>query len=98
MRRTGVIARSVATKKSSCLKAGLLRFARNDGSLGAFAQEAMCQHLAQNAAPDRLVGRRRISPPPAVVLHRPRGGNEPVGHGFEIGFSVIEAEDQPPAA
>ena len=42
---------------------------------------------------DRLVD-RRIAPPPAVPLHRPGGGDEPLRDRLEIGVGVIQAEDQ----
>ena len=42
------------------------------------------QHLAQDLAPDRLVGAGGSGPPPAVPLHRPRRGQEALGDRREI--------------
>src|SRR5262245_56100434 len=84
-------------KQSSLEAYGLLRRCapRNDGGLSdALAEKPQRQDLAQDGALDRLVGRRRIGPPPAVRLHRPGGGNEAIRHRLEIGLCVIEAEDQ----
>src|SRR5262245_22650004 len=61
---------------------------------GAFPRQPMREHLAQDLAPDRLVRRSRIGPPPAVMLHGFCGGDEAVRDGAEVGLGVIEAEDQ----
>src|SRR5262245_39517067 len=65
---------------------------------GAQRAEAMRDHLFQDMPLDRLVGRGRIAPEPAVTVHRLRGLHEAVGHRVEIAFSVVEREDQPAAA
>src|SRR5262249_53812536 len=58
------------------------------------AAEAVSNDLTQDAAPDRLVGERRIGPPPAILLHRLGGPDEPLGHRLEVRVREVEAEDQ----
>ena len=55
----------------------------------------MSDHLAQNPALDLTVAGARVLPPPAAALHRFGGGNKAVGDCLEIGFVIIQAEDQP---
>src|SRR5262245_19486003 len=53
-----------------------------DGKLTSGTQrgEAVRDHLFQDAPLDRLVGRGRIAPEPAVALHRLGGSHEALGH------------------
>src|SRR6266700_4282080 len=57
-------------------------------------RQAVRDHLLEDAAPDRAVGGRRIAPPPAVLLHGARRGDETVCYGLEVGVRIVEAEDQ----
>ncbi len=62
----------------------------------ALGGEPLRDHLSQDPALDRAIARLRISPPPAVPLHCPRGGDEPDRDRIEIGVEIIQAEDQRP--
>src|SRR5215471_9406763 len=55
----------------------------------------MSHHLAQYPALDLSIAGERVLPPPAAPAHRLGGGNKAVGDCREIGFGVIQAEDQP---
>ena len=54
------------------------------------------EHLAQEAALDRTIRQRRVLPPPAVRLHRPRiAATKRARHGLEVALlGVVQAEDQ----
>src|SRR5204863_7230795 len=50
----------------------------------ALRRQAVRDHFLQDAVLDRLVGRRRRVPPPAVLLHGPCGGYETIGHRLKV--------------
>src|SRR5215831_15916094 len=61
-------------------------------------REAMGDDFTKQPAPDRLVRRGAMAPPPAVLLHRLGGRYKAIGDRVKIGVAVIEAEDQPPGS
>src|SRR5262249_34368434 len=65
---------------------------------GALERKPMREDFAQDFSPDRLVGRRRTGPPPAVLAHRIRGGDKTVRDSRKISIGVVEAENQPAGA
>ena len=60
--------------------------------------QPMRDHLFQNPVPDCLVGQARLAPPPAVSLHLFRCCDEAFSYRLDIGFSVVETENQSAAA
>src|SRR5579871_2046581 len=68
---------------------------RRRRSLSACPRETLADDLAKDRTPDRLVGERRLGPPPAIVLHRLGGADETLRHRREVRVGVVEAEDQP---
>src|SRR5215471_19457577 len=60
----------------------------------ASALEHAAEHLFEDLALDVLVGELAVVPPPAVLLHLGRGGDEAARDLVEVGVGVVEAEDQ----
>src|SRR4029077_13288212 len=56
------------------------------------------KQLTQDASTDRLVGERRILPPPAFAPHRLGCRHHPVRDRGEIGVAIVKAEDEPRSA
>src|SRR5215475_12972007 len=72
---------------------GMTKIVRSSSAL-----EHAAEHLFEDLALDVLVGELAVVPPPAVLLHLGRGGDEAVGDLVEVGIGVVEAEDQPSRA
>src|ERR1700737_1604059 len=70
------------------LRVGPARWAAAGG------RKPMRNHLPQNPALDRLICQRRISPPPAIVLHGSCRRYEAVRDFDKLLRGIIEAEDQ----
>jgi hypothetical protein len=54
----------------------------------------MSHHLAKNPAVYVSITGEQVLPPPAAALHCFGSSNKAVGHRLEVGFGVIQAEDQ----
>src|SRR5689334_21737393 len=110
VRSVGWAKRSVPTITSRMLEGGhgadaplptlrsLPAVVANAWSAKASALEHAAEHLFEDLAHDVLAGELAVVPPPAVLLHLGRGGDEAARDLVEVGIGVVEAEDQPARA
>ena len=61
-------------------------------------RRARLKHFLEHAATQGFVGGGGLGPPPLVLLHRARGGDDALGDLGEIRRRVVQAEYQAPGA